>query len=336
MRDQRTLLVDKLSKLVNVNAGEVVVGKLPNGTDNKHFVITISGKTLIDHFNISKLDIVQRTNKLNPEDADNLYDVKWADGNTLDVKGGELKGYLDVRDGEDGMNGSPLYKGIPYYMNKMNQFVRTFAMSYNEGYIDANGDGKIDPGEDGAGHADGYKLNASPGDPPSGIRFFTMKGTDDNPIDSASFINGAVTTADIMSRYSNITAKNFAVSSDVVNDYNSISTSDAAGEKGNINNLNALIAMRNNTHMFAEGAPEDFMKSLVASLGIDSQQAVRLSDNQQAIVKHVDNQRLSISGVSIDEEMTNLVKFQQAYNASAKMINTLAGIYDTLINKIGS
>ena len=87
--------------------------------------------------------------------------------------------------------------------------------------------------------------------------------------------------------------------------------------------------------MFMEGAPEDFMKSLVATLGIDSQQSVRISDNQQVIVKQIENRRLSDSGVSIDEEMANLIKFQHAYNASAKMITTMAEVYDTLINRLG-
>lgn len=110
LRDQRTHLIDNLSSLVNVEASEVVAGKLPNGKDDKHFVITISGKAFIDHFSLSKLSTTQRTSKLNAQDLGNLCDVKWEDGNSLDVKGGELKGCLDVRDGDAGLNGSPDYK----------------------------------------------------------------------------------------------------------------------------------------------------------------------------------------------------------------------------------
>ena len=68
------------------------------------------------------------------------------------------------------------------------------------------------------------------------------------------------------------------------------------------------------------------MKSLVVDVGIDSQQAQRLYGNQDNIVKVIDKQRTSVSGVSPDEEMTNLVKYQQAYNACAKMITTMAEI----------
>ena len=51
----------------------------------------------------------------------------------------------------------PSFKGFPY-IRQMNQFVRTFAMAFNEGYIDANGNGVIEAGEDNIGHADGYGL----------------------------------------------------------------------------------------------------------------------------------------------------------------------------------
>jgi len=343
LRDQRTLLVDRMSKIINIDANEVVNGKLPDGRDNKQFVITISGKAVVDHFNVSKLAVVQRddTNKLNEEDINGLYEVRWEDGNELKVKGGELKGYLDVRDGNagkvglDGTTNSPMYNGIPYYMGKLNQFVRTFAMAFNEGYIDSNADGTIEAGEDGVGHADGYRPDSVSGDPVSGVRFFTMLGDDKQPLDSSEFIDGAATVTDIYNRYSKITAKNFAVSEDVMMDADSISTSDAAGEIGNINNLNKILEMRHDPHMFSEGAPEDFMKSLVASLGIDSQQALNYSDNQQVIVNQIENRRLSDSGVSVDEEMANMVKFQHAYNAAARMIVTMGEIYDTLINKLG-
>ncbi|HHW49099.1 MAG TPA: flagellar hook-associated protein FlgK [Clostridiaceae bacterium] len=328
LRDQRTLLVDKLSRIINIEANEIVVGKLPDGRDEKHFVITISGKALVNHFNVSKLEVYQRdeSQRLNEEDIPNLYNIRWEDGNSIDIRSGELRGYLDIRDGNDGILGvdgktkSPKYKGIPYYLRMLNEFVRTFAMAFNEGL-----DGT-------PGHADGYRLDSVTGDPPSDVRFFTIIGSDGNPISSSDFMSLG---ADINEIYKNITAKNFAVSLDIMEDLNAISCSGEAGEVGNIDNLNSLLKMRHNPHMFNEGAPEDFMKSLVATLGIDSQQAVRYRDNQEVIVKQIENRRLSVSGVLIDEEMANLVRYQHTYNACAKMITVLAEVYDTLINRMG-
>lgn len=351
LRDSRTLLVDQLSKLVNIQATEVSYGKLPNGQNDIHFLITVSGKPLVDHYNISKMKVEQRTDKLNAEDVGNLYEVKWEDGNTLKVTGGELRGLLDVRDGkdgapsEDGLSTTPIYKGIPYYQNKLNEFVRTFALAFNEGLTrDETGNWV-----NGTGHVEGYGLDTELKDsvPPSqNIRFFTMFGDGDRPISSDKLVDGltlstppAVPTAtendQIVERYNRITAKNFTVGSDVMDDTNKIATSDTPGENGNINVLNKIMGIRSNQSLFKEGAPEDFMKSLVAGLGIDTQQAERLSKGQTAIVQQVDNRRMSISGVELNEEMTNMVRFQQAYNAAAKMITTMSEVYDTLINRLG-
>lgn len=336
MRDQRTVLVDRLSRIINIEANEVVVGYTPDGREDKHFVITVSGKALVDHFSVSKLALEQRPDDkiVNQEDIPNLYEVKWADGNKLNVKGGELRGLLDLRDGNEGSvnpdNGlvSPNCKGIPYYIKKLNEFVRVFARAFNEGYIDLDGDRAFDPGEFGTGHSSGYGYNSGL----TGIRFFTMTDENGKELSTAGFLDGASDPAGIYDAYEKITAKNFCVSADILGDYNLIAASDTQYEAGNIEVLNVLLSFRRNSDMFSEGAPEDFMKSLVTTLGIDSQQARNFSMNQKAVVNQIENRRLSNSGVSMDEEMANLVKFQHAYNAAAKMIQTMNEVYETLIN----
>lgn len=348
LRDQRGVLVDNLSKLVNIQANEVVAGKLPSGRDDKHFVITISGKTFVDHFNNSTLKVTQRENKLNPnEDIDNLFDVGWSDGNKLEIKGGELKGYLDVRDGNEGDSNSPIYKGVPFYIKKLDDFVRKFAMAMNEGITEG-----YDPSGSkvftkvAAGHAGGFGLqNPIDNVSSSGIRFFTVNGfsaakSKYTELDSSEFIDSSIEGDKdaIGSAYQKIKAKNFSVSGDLLNqqyaEYN-IAASSIAGEAEDKGNLLNLIDMRHDSHLFVEGTPEDYMKSLVSSLGIDSQQAERISTNQSNITKQIENRKQSISGVSLDEEMANLVKYQHAYNAAAKMVTTMAEIYNTLINKLG-
>jgi flagellar hook-associated protein 1 FlgK len=336
LRDQRTVLVDKMSRIVNIEANEVTVGKLPDGKDDKHFIITLSGKAIVNHFETSELALVQRNSsqQVNAEDISNLYDIQWKDGNSLEIKGGELKGYLDVRDGNEGEIGpngirSPQFKGIPYYIKKLNEFVRTFAKAFNEGIVGST---------NGSGHADGYGLDADgdgPAEASTGIRFFTRLDSFGNPESSSTFIPSGSTDAHIEAIYNTLTAKNFTVSGDVISDYNTIAASSSAQEAGNIENLNAIIKMRHDPLMFSEGAPEDFIKSLVSNLGVDSQQSVRYSKSQQSIVSQVESRRLSDSGVSLDEEMANLVRYQHAYNAAAKMVSTMSEVYDILINGLG-
>lgn len=358
LRDRRGHLVDKLSRLVNCSAYETETGlKLPNGEKETRFVVTISGKALVDHEKATHLKCESRDTKLNEEDIDNLYNVSWVDGNKLSLKAGELKGYIDMRDGNDGIVGingekSANTKGIPYYQRKMNEFVRTFAMSFNEGIMDNDGDGALDKID---GHIDGYTRDSVGGDTPSdpsGIRFFTIVDSYGDYMSSEDFKDQALAyaermgivddpaTTDIDERlvagYQTLTAKNFSISFDVETDpTNNISASANPGEVGNNENLNALIQMRHNTHMFMEGAPEDYIKTLVSSMGVDGQQYEQYLSIQEGITGQLENRRQAISGVSLNEEMTNLVKYQQIYGAAATMIRTYGEVLDILVNRMG-
>jgi len=329
IRDQRGVLVDRLSKLANISAQEVVVGKHQNGKDNIRFQIVVNGKYLVDYDETYEITYSQDDVKNNPEDIPGIYNLYWEDGTPFNPGGGELKGYLDVRDGAGDANNS--FKGVPYYLRQMNTFVKTFARAFNEGMVDYDGDGTVDAGENKVGHADGYGLNNVTGDPLPGIRFFTM-----NEQDSATFVGGAVLPDDIYDIYDDMTAGNFSISQDVIDNLANILTTTTAGDVGQSDVLLSIADFRHDSGLFAEGAPEDFMSSLISNLGIDTEEAARVGLNQETIVKQIDNRRSSNSGVSLDEEMSNMVKFQHAYNASARMITTISEIYDMLINRMGS
>lgn len=332
LRDQRTVLVDNLSKLIKIDANEVVVGKLSNGQDDKRFQIVVDGKYLVDNFRMYEVTYQQSGTKNNPEDIPGIYNLYWEDGTVFNPNGGELKGYLDVRDGAG--DTSTEFKGVAYYIRKLNKFVQVFAKAFNEGFADYDGDGNIDAGEDKTGHADGYGLNSAAGDPLPGIRFFTL-----DSMSSADFISDAAdpTNADdINALYDNITAKNISISQEISESVGNIFTSTAAGEVGNGQVVLSIIDFRHDSKLFSEGTPEDYMRSLISNLGIDAQQARRLEKNQKTIVNQIDNRRTSNSGVSIDEETSNMIKYQHAYNAAAKLVTVISEIYDTLINRTGS
>ena len=227
LRDHRGYLVDKLSRLVNCSAYEVETGlKLPNGEKETRFVVTISGKALVDHEKAVHLKCESRETKLNEEDIENLYEVSWADGNKLQLKSGELKAYIDMRDGNDGIIGSdgrasPNCKGIPYYQRKMNEFVRTFALSFNEGIIDTDGDGVLDNIE---GHVDGFTLSGN-----TGIRFLPCWMNTGNQFQVLSLKHVLwimpqkwalpmilqLPDERLVAGYQNITARNFSISFDI-------------------------------------------------------------------------------------------------------------------------
>lgn len=79
---------------------------------------------------------------------------------------------------------------------------------------------------------------------------------------------------------------------------------------------------------------ETFYRDNIARIGVDTKESNRLAENQASLLAMLSERRDAISGVSLDEEMANMVQFQLAYQASAKVISALDEIYDTLINRM--
>jgi flagellar hook-associated protein 1 FlgK len=65
------------------------------------------------------------------------------------------------------------------------------------------------------------------------------------------------------------------------------------------------------------------------------QQSTNQVDTTTALVNALQNQRQSVSGVNLDEEMTNLITFQRGYQASARALSAMDDMLDQLINRTG-
>lgn len=87
--------------------------------------------------------------------------------------------------------------------------------------------------------------------------------------------------------------------------------------------------------VMSEGRFDDFFKGLIGQLGVQGQEASRLAKNEELLTMQIDNRRQSVSGVSLDEEMSNMIKYQQAYNAAARMMTTMDEVLDKVINGMG-
>ena len=78
---------------------------------------------------------------------------------------------------------------------------------------------------------------------------------------------------------------------------------------------------------------DNYYKDMIAKLGTDSQEASeKATDQKDNILGDLQMQKLEVSGVSLDEETTNLIQFQHAYQANAKMIATIDELLDVVIN----
>ena len=136
------------------------------------------------------------------------------------------------------------------------------------------------------------------------------------------------------------TAAGIQVNPLIVNDTNLIAAADSfnlvpgdkPGDNGNaiaIANLQGAQTMNGNTATFSA-----YYDSMVSDAGLAVQQATSYYDHQSQMVLQVENYRESISGVSIDEETVNLIKYQNAYQAAAKLINTADEMMETVLSMI--
>lgn len=79
----------------------------------------------------------------------------------------------------------------------------------------------------------------------------------------------------------------------------------------------------------------DSFNQIIADLGVKTQRAVRLNENDTNLELHLRNLKDSISGVSLDEEMANMIRFQHAYSAAARVMTAMDEALDTIINRLG-
>ncbi|MGD9573727.1 MAG: flagellar hook-associated protein FlgK [Thermoleophilia bacterium] len=80
---------------------------------------------------------------------------------------------------------------------------------------------------------------------------------------------------------------------------------------------------------------DGFYQQMVARIGVDTDQASRMAEVQQGVLDAAQARRDGVSGVNLDEEMTDMVRFQKSYNAAARMITTLDEMLETIVNRMG-
>ncbi len=153
-------------------------------------------------------------------------------------------------------------------------------------------------------HSGGYGL----GTPPStGVNFFSGTGAADISVDSAVASDPNLVAA----------------SKDGSPGDNSIALSIANAANDKILNGNTVTASQ-------------FYSALASGVGSDINSVEGTANAQQLVLTQLENQRTSVSGVSLDEEMTNLIQYQRAYDAAARLVNTANEMMQTVITMVTS
>jgi len=110
--------------------------------------------------------------------------------------------------------------------------------------------------------------------------------------------------------------------------------------KGNVASGDNAVLLSNRlkvdtTATLGNKSLDSYYASMISALGVQSQNSIRLTDNQQTLVDQITSWRESVSGVNMDEEMTNMIKYQKGYAAAARMLTTMDEMLDKLINSTG-
>lgn len=330
LRDQRDALVDKLSKLVPVRVTEsqdsnfsdrqvgifkVMIG---NENDNKN--------VLIDDQTVKKLQDPP------PEDANSFSRVIW-EGDTnvpanyvdLGFNMGRLQANMETRD---------LY--LTKFRTSFNTMAQGLANAVN------------------ALHQQGQGLKAET----------TMTG--DGPVGIDFFVNTKDPSATSPPALPAVTAANIALNPVIDGDVDRIATgripldttntppTHAEDSEGNplveVGDSEIALAISSlaegweslNTEIENDlfGADDtrpvdassfgEFYGSVIAQMGVDVQQAERMAEGQSVLVNHMSVQKESAYGVSLDEEMANMVKYQKSYAAAARLVTMI----DSMLEKV--
>lgn len=150
-------------------------------------------------------------------------------------------------------------------------------------------------------HSNGYNLNGD-----TGINFFSGN------------ISGA---------------GDFKVSDDVYNDPSIIASAESSGNPGDGSIAQTIFDLQ--FYQFVQdNTVFDFHNSTIGKIGSKVQESEFLSRSAELVVQNLQNQRDSVSGVSLDEEITNLIRHEQAYQAAARMVATVDEMMQTVLNML--
>ncbi len=131
-------------------------------------------------------------------------------------------------------------------------------------------------------------------------------------------------------------AADIGINPTLVADVNKIGAASGLNLPGDASNALAIADLQFALTMNAGTATMgDFYNAAVGRLGASIVEARSIADNQRFLRDHLETLRESVAGVSLDEEMTNLIKFQRAFEAAARLITVVDSMLETLINRVG-
>ncbi|MGO1368461.1 MAG: flagellar hook-associated protein FlgK [Senegalia sp. (in: firmicutes)] len=234
-------------------------------------------------------------------DKNSFFQIEWKDMNEtkVEIKGGYLKGIIEGRGGFDSTD-EKYTEVIPSLINRLDNFVKGIADKVN------------------AIHEGGKTLT---GDPAG--KFFVGSG------ESGEITAGNIKLNDNLDTLNNIAASGTGERGDGtiakairdIRDSNLFSDTNSDKDDGQQHNLSIT--------------PDNYYRSIIADMGVEANKANIMNKTHGTIILNIQGQKSAISGVSMDEEMTNMLKFQHSYTANSRLVNAIDEMIDNVVNRMG-
>ena len=234
----------------------------------------------------------------------------------------------DIRDEDMHISDAVDYRGVPYYMSQLNEFIRTFSYNFNKvqtsGYdLNDNAGQQMFIAKD---KVNGIEMRFSD-TVKTGFKFDSLLALDANG-KIATDTEGYANTS-----YYMMTALNCNIDSQIAKDGSLLALSDTqGGGVSNGGNLAKMSDLANDTTMFRQGKPGSFLQVLTSAAGVDGSKVKTAMENAENIKNAVANRRLSTAGVDEDEEGQNMIICQNLLNYQYKVLSVMNEVLDKLIN----
>jgi flagellar hook-associated protein 1 len=348
-RDKRDKLLKDLSKIIDIDTTENDLGQV---------TVTTGGSIIVSP--AYQQDIETTTSSYTAADGTTVTDIgmRFADSKRSYVPGsGELKGLLDARDVK-----------VPEYQKKLDELANALVTKINEvhekGYSlnGVSGIDFFDPTSTGASDislsaailgnaqniaaAAGGEILVAPttpitltyGIPPA------PKNLGNGNINQNSVIVQAgsatlVENTDYQVNYRTGTIQllhaGYSGALLTVNYKYTSGNSQGSGSNANaiaIAQLREQLTMENDNLGNSTASFSEYYAGLIGKLGLDKNEATSNLDSRNQLVTQYEAQQDSVAGVSLDDEMAEIIKFQHVYQASARLITTVSAMLDVLLN----
>ncbi|AIQ65887.1 flagellar hook protein FlgK [Paenibacillus stellifer] len=314
-RDQRDLLIDKLSTIVDVSVTESADGMVS---------ITSAGVNVVDGLNVTELTAA----------------------NAQTATGGQLNGYVKS------------LQEVDTIRNQLNGMVQTLVtgqvkVTLDNGYMTSKDMTALND----VTLSDGTTILAGNTIPAGSTvtSSMTVMVNGFNGLHELGYSLSDPATAGtpffVASDGGDFTIDNLAVNPDIVSNTDKIASSSKYETVGGVNKTirgnsdiaSAIVGLRDAVFQFpanltslSQGTTDDYFRALTGDLGLRAQNVERNFNNETNLTSALETRRQSVSGVSMDEELSDMIRFQQAYNASARVMTAVDEMLDKIINGMGT